>query len=246
MQVCITSSCQRSRSRSPCSHTQQALYAPRPPRSPHPPRNDHDMRRDDSSSRGRLDVDDRWRMNDSSERYSYDRRDDQRRGGDSHDAREGEGRTRHGYNDVRNSPSARQWLRKSRLVVFSTSLCRTPLGGHQHAATTTVQAATAALRKTTVTQAVILVTTTISGMNVGKGIRETGRETMVGSLGDRPRQPRVGLMNLLHGVYLAMVSPLIERIVLGSRLRRGSPDAVKEDQAPRPISGTRTQVENPS
>ena len=53
--------------------------------------------------RSRHDVDDRWRMSEAAaDRYGGDRRDDQRRGGDPHEGRDGEAWSRHGYNDVRN------------------------------------------------------------------------------------------------------------------------------------------------
>ena len=48
------------------------------------------MRREESGSRSRHDLDDRWRMPDTGDRYSYDRRDDQRRGGDPRDTRDDE------------------------------------------------------------------------------------------------------------------------------------------------------------
>ncbi|TBU59071.1 hypothetical protein BD310DRAFT_428394 [Dichomitus squalens] len=197
------------------------------------------MGRDDSSSRGRLDVDDRWRMNNSTDRYSYDRRDDQRRGGDSHDARDGEGWTGHGYNDVRYSPSAARRLGRP-LHVFSILLRRMLWGGHQHAVEMTVQAATVAHRKTTVIQLVILATMTIGEMIGERRTPESTRGTAVGSLCGRPRGRRVGVMSL-RGASLAMVSPPIGRIVLGSRLRRGILPAMKECLAPRPVSGATTQ-----
>ncbi|KAI0774276.1 hypothetical protein C8Q74DRAFT_822134 [Fomes fomentarius] len=56
------------------------------------------MRREEPNPRSRHDVDDRWRMADTGDRYSYDRRDDQRRVGDSHDERD-EGWSRRGHSD---------------------------------------------------------------------------------------------------------------------------------------------------
>ncbi|KAI0832423.1 hypothetical protein BC628DRAFT_1335561 [Trametes gibbosa] len=58
-------------------------------------------------SRNRYDADDPWRMAETPERHAYDRRDEQRRGAEPLDAREGDGWSRHGSNDVRNSFSAR-------------------------------------------------------------------------------------------------------------------------------------------
>lgn len=65
------------------------------------------MRREESASRSRYDADDPWKMADTPERYAYDRRDEQRRGGGPHDARDGDGWLGRGHNDVRGSFSAR-------------------------------------------------------------------------------------------------------------------------------------------
>ncbi|OJT03762.1 hypothetical protein TRAPUB_5584 [Trametes pubescens] len=65
------------------------------------------MRREESASRGRYDADDPWKMADTPERYAYGRRDEQRRGGGPNDAREGDGWSGRGHNDVRNSSSSR-------------------------------------------------------------------------------------------------------------------------------------------
>lgn len=76
-------------------------------RSPRSSRNGSHMRREESGSRGRYDADDPWKMADTPERYAYGRREEQRRGGGPHDAREGDGWSGRGSYDVRNSSSSR-------------------------------------------------------------------------------------------------------------------------------------------
>ncbi|KAI0719552.1 hypothetical protein C8T65DRAFT_43377 [Cerioporus squamosus] len=177
------------------AHPQQDRYHQRSPASS---RNGHDMRRDDASTRSRNDVDDRWRMADSGDRYSYDRRDDPRRGGDPHDTRDGDGRAGRGHNDLR--------------------LCRIRGVGHQQAVMMTVLAAMGGRRKT-----VALVTTTIGGTtDVGTGgtvvhCRRSGRGTRAGNRGGS--RSRVG--RIVGGLPIVPTPP-IERIANGSPLRRGS------------------------
>ncbi|KAI0660980.1 hypothetical protein C8Q70DRAFT_757247 [Cubamyces menziesii] len=186
--------------------------------SPRPSRNGHDMRREDSVSRSRFDTDDRWRTADTPERYAYDRRDEQRRG-ESNEAREGEGWSRHGHNDLISD--------------------RTPLDGRLDTGTTTALAAMADQRVVLVTMAGILVMKMTGGRIVGKGRRGNGNETTAGNLASLLQRRMLGTSRLVSGLP-GTARPLIARIALGNQQPRGS--QVAETMVPIPTNGIRITI----
>ncbi|KAI9001007.1 hypothetical protein BD414DRAFT_473365 [Trametes punicea] len=109
----------RTRRQSPGMHEGDSSADRYTQRSPRSTREGHGMRREESASRSRHDVDDRWRMADTPERYAFDRRDEQRRGGESNDD---DGRSRPGHNDVRDSSASERptWPRPEPFSMFFT------------------------------------------------------------------------------------------------------------------------------
>lgn len=117
--------------------------------------------------------------------------------------------------------------------------CRRLWGGPLHAGKTTAQAATVAPHKMMAVPAANLATMTTGRTIEERGILGSGRGIMVGSLGGNPPRRTVGGMSLRGGSRLTTVSPPIWRIVLGNRLRRGSPIAVRAVLALLPTRGAR-------
>ena len=122
---------------------------------------------------------------------------------------------------------------------IQTLLRRRLWGGPLAAVKMIVQAAMVAHRKTMAVPAINLATTMTGGTTEEMAIRGNGRGIMVGSLGGNPPRRTVGGMSLREASRLTRVSPPIWRIVLGNRLRRGSPIAVRAVLALLPTRGAR-------